>query len=124
MLQVFSMKILIVDDEPDMISILRQTLYKPDVVFADAFNGAEALKVFDEFKPDLVVTDYQMPKMNGLDLAVELQSINSKIPVILLTGIDVPSEYQGIFSQVFRKPLDSYNFKIYVHEELKKIMNL
>ena len=114
------MKILIVDDEPDMISILRQTLYKPDVVFADAYNGFEALKIFEEFRPDLVVTDYQMPKMNGLDLAIEVQSIDSKVPIVLLTGIDVPSEYQGVFSRVFRKPIDSYNFKVYVYGELQK----
>lgn len=118
------MKILIVDDEPDIISVLRQTLYTPDMVFADAPNGSEALKKIEEFQPDLVLTDYQMPKMNGLDLAVEMQSISSKIPVVLMTGIDVPSQYLGVFSRVFRKPLDPSRFKNYILEDLRREIKL
>lgn len=118
------MKILIVDDEPDMIAILRQTLEDPSAEFAEAFDGAEALKKFDEFNPDVVLTDYNMPNLNGLDLAVEMQSLNASIPVILITGIEVPSEYQGIFSRVFHKPVDMISIKDYIFEELKQELAL
>jgi two-component system cell cycle response regulator len=81
-------KILIVDDDPNMASIVKTALHGPGRVFLTAGDGVEAIeKVFTEM-PDLVVLDVMMPKMNGYQVCrlVKNDKTTWQIPVILLTA--------------------------------------
>src|SRR5512143_4338493 len=81
-------KILIVDDDPDVASIVKTTLAGPGRTFVTAGDGVEAVeKVFIEM-PDLVVLDVMMPKMNGYQVCrlVKNDKNTWQIPVILLTA--------------------------------------
>lgn len=60
-------KILIVDDEEDILEIIRYNLEKADYVIETALNGEEALRKAAYFKPDLVILDVMMPRKNGMD---------------------------------------------------------
>lgn len=60
-----SVKVLIVDDEPAMREVIGLILN--DFVITEASNGYEGLKVFEEVRPDLVLMDVMMPKMDGVE---------------------------------------------------------
>jgi adenylate cyclase len=81
-------KILIVDDEPFNLDLLEQELQDQDYEIERASDGAEALEKIPSFVPDVILLDYMMPKMNGLEVLRRLrQDENHKsIPVILLTA--------------------------------------
>ena len=81
-------KILIVDDEPFNLDLLEQELMEYDYVLERAVDGVDALEKTESFGPDLILLDYMMPKMSGLEVVKQLRQ-NDKhkgIPVILLTA--------------------------------------
>jgi CheY-like chemotaxis protein len=81
-------RILLVDDEPQIVDMLKQTLEKQGYRVTARFNGPEALKVLQE-QPDqfdLVITDMTMPQMTGDRLARHVWEIRPDLPVILCTG--------------------------------------
>jgi class 3 adenylate cyclase len=81
-------KILIVDDEPFNLDLLEQELMEYDYVIERAVDGVDALEKTASFAPDLILLDYMMPKMSGVEVVKQLrQSDKHKaIPVILLTA--------------------------------------
>jgi adenylate cyclase len=81
-------KILIVDDEPFNLDLLEQELMEYSYVIERANDGVEALEKTHSFKPDLILLDFMMPRMNGLEVVKRLrEDQNHKgIPVILLTA--------------------------------------
>jgi class 3 adenylate cyclase len=81
-------KILIVDDEPFNLDLLEQELADYDYVIERANDGVEALEKTESFQPDVILLDYMMPKMNGLEVVRRLRKIErlKSIPVILLTA--------------------------------------
>lgn len=83
-----SHKILIVDDEPFNLDLLEQELADYDYVIERAADGVEALETTASFKPDVILLDYMMPRMNGLEVVKHLRASpeHKAIPVILLTA--------------------------------------
>jgi DNA-binding NtrC family response regulator len=79
-------KILIVDDEPFNLDLLEQELTDRGYAVERARDGAEALRKIESLRPDLVLLDYMMPGMSGLDVLRELQSTESDVPVIVMTA--------------------------------------
>jgi adenylate cyclase len=81
-------KILIVDDEPFNLDLLEQELTEHDYVIEKAADGPEALEKTAGFEPDVILLDYMMPKMNGLEVIRRLRAIerHKSIPIILLTA--------------------------------------
>lgn len=80
--------VLIVDDERHITSIMRRRLEEAGFRVVEARNGVEALELAPKVCPDAVVTDLQMPRISGLELAVALTQLpaTKNIPVIMLTG--------------------------------------
>jgi CheY-like chemotaxis protein len=81
-------RILLVDDEPQIVDMVKQTLEKQGYRITARFNGPDALKVLQE-QPDqfdLVITDMTMPQMTGDRLARHVWEIRPDLPVILCTG--------------------------------------
>ncbi len=70
-------KILIADDEPHVSMILKQFLERSKYQVTTVLNGQQALDQIAKEMPDLLITDVQMPKMNGIDLC---EAINQNIP--------------------------------------------
>jgi DNA-binding response OmpR family regulator len=81
-------KILVVDDEDNIHKVLKRILTSTNVQPLFAFNGAEALQLAKEKKPDLILLDINMPKMDGNEVMRELRKSDDtkSIPVIMLTG--------------------------------------
>ena len=81
-------KILIADDRPEVGELVRVTLEGEDYQVVAAFNGKETLKRVRLEKPDLVLLDILMPKMDGFEVCRKLKKDpqTKKIPIILLTA--------------------------------------
>jgi DNA-binding NtrC family response regulator len=79
-------KILIADDEPSNRKILAQELTHKGFAVDTARNGREALTKIESVPPDLVILDYMMPEMTGLDVLRELRNRGNDTPVILITA--------------------------------------
>jgi CheY-like chemotaxis protein len=78
--------ILLVDDNKLGLSARRSVLEELGHRIVTASNGADALEQFTNSKFDLVVTDYKMPRMDGLELIVRLRKVSPELPVILISG--------------------------------------
>ena len=79
-------KILIVDDEPFNLDVLEQELTDRGYVIERAQSGVQALEKSESFRPDLVLLDYMMPGMNGIEVLTELRNRESDIPIIMVTA--------------------------------------
>jgi signal transduction histidine kinase/ActR/RegA family two-component response regulator len=107
-------KILIVDDDNDARETLRMILSMQDAEVVAAGGVEEALAVFDQFKPDLLISDLGMPGMDGYDLIKNIRSLRPEnggsVPAIALTGYVSAEEQQRVresgFNSHLSKPLD------------------
>lgn len=80
-------RILVVDDSPAVRRYLRGALEEHDGwrVCDEARNGQEAVERFQQMQPDVVVLDFQMPKMNGLDAARIITRLSPETPILMVT---------------------------------------
>lgn len=80
-------RILVADDNPAIRRCLRGLLdHREDwLVCEEASNGREAVEMFREKKPDLIVIDFQMPEMNGLDAARRIVALSPSTPILMVT---------------------------------------
>jgi len=81
-------KILIVDDEVDIIELLSYNLKKENFEVISAINGKEAIKIAQKTKPDIILMDVMMPEMDGMEACRQIKSFPqlSNIPLIFLTA--------------------------------------
>jgi two-component system response regulator RegX3 len=77
--------ILVVEDEESFVEALVVGLKREGFLVKVARDGAEALSVFDTVRPDLVLLDVMLPKVNGLDVCRELRA-KSRVPIIMVTA--------------------------------------
>ncbi len=98
---------LVVDDEKDIQDVLSEALNCMGFEVALADNGDEALAIFLENSFDLVLTDLEMPTMDGWNLAHLIKKRSPNTPVVLLTGVD----RETVWKKVKSAPIDSVIFK-------------
>jgi CheY-like chemotaxis protein len=87
------MRILLVDDEPDFVAVIKLTLEMKGYQVLAAYDGEEALAMITKEMPDLIILDVLMPKISGDDVAAALKNSPAtySIPIIFLTN--VPLEF-------------------------------
>ena len=103
-------KILLVDDEADLLRLWKLRLESKDYEVAIAESGEEALAIFATFKPDVVLTDLRMPGIDGLALFEAIRKLNKAVPVIIITAHGsipeaIEATRQGVFS-FLTKPIE------------------
>jgi len=83
-----SVKILIVDDEEDLVSTLQRLLQQefPGSRVDVAFSGEEGLSLLAARSYDLLIADFRMPGFNGLELIKGVRYLDSRVPIMLMTG--------------------------------------
>ncbi len=79
-------KVLIVDDEPDTLELVKTILESRGFKTTLASSGAEALSKITDGRPDLVILDIMMPDMDGWDVFRKIKEIDPKMPVAILTA--------------------------------------
>ena len=91
-------KVLVVDDEVHIVHVVAIKLRNNDYEVISADNGAEAYELACQERPDIIVSDFQMPVMSGLELVEKLRQCEETkdIPVIMLTArsFAIPKEQQ------------------------------
>jgi DNA-binding response OmpR family regulator len=85
-------KLLIVDDEVDLLAELEPLLERSGYDVCKATDGQQALELIDQEQPDLVILDVMMPHLDGREVVRQLRQHDNWIPVILLTKVGTPSE--------------------------------
>jgi len=103
-------RILLVDDESDLLSLWKLRLEGSGYEVTTALSGEEALAKFSTVNPHVVLTDLKMPGINGLALFEAIREINKAVPVIIITAHGsipeaVAATKQGVFS-FLTKPID------------------
>jgi len=83
-------KIVIVDDFTGVRSIVRESLIKRGYEVTECDNAADALKCFNGTQIDLLITDYDMPDMNGAELVQKIRDMSRYMftPVVMLSGVN------------------------------------
>ena len=117
-------RILVVDDDKNVVEVIRTRLQSEDFEVDVAFNGSEALKVVRDSQYDVMITDMKMPDMDGVELMRQVQSSNRTVQTIILTAygtIDsaVSAMKEGAFDYV-TKPFDGRELLFRVDRALEK----
>jgi len=104
-------KILVADDEPELVESLKTILENFDHEVITAADGAAALELLKQEVPDLLLLDVMMPEMDGYTLQKELSRDEtlSKIPVVIITALrSSPPLFKqfGQVSQILNKPFE------------------
>lgn len=103
------MKVLIVDDEPDLVETLTLMLKKQGFRVSSASTGIEGLEKAKQELPDIIILDLMMPEMDGFEMCKQLKSSEetSRIPIIILTA---RSDTEARF-KTFKYKADEYIVK-------------
>lgn len=86
------MHILIVEDEKGIVDFLKQGLEEENYTISTAYDGAEGLKKAIELPVDLVLLDWMLPKMQGIDVCKNVRIEKNNLPIIFLTAKDTVQE--------------------------------
>lgn len=90
-------KILVIDDEESFRQTIRLCLEDKSFNIITASSSEEGISLFEKERPDIVITDLKMPKMNGLDVLTHIKSLDSNVPIIMLTAFDdVPNTIEAM----------------------------
>src|SRR4051795_1302377 len=107
-------RILIVDDDPNLLVILAEQLHADGYDVVTARDGEEALRRLNQAWPDLLVIDMLMPRMDGLTLAREVKA-RADLPIIVLSAIDTADSKADLLEEV----AEDYVTKPYHYPELR-----
>jgi two-component system, NtrC family, response regulator AtoC len=117
-------KILVVEDDDGMRFFLSEVFEKEGFYFQAVKSGEEALKLFKQETFDLVVLDYNLPDMNGMETFVEIRKLYADMVVILITAfgskdLAIEAMEQGVFDY-FNKPLEIGELRVVIRRGLER----
>lgn len=118
-------KILVIDDDKLIRRIIKDTLGKLGYEVIEAENGESGLNLVKLYHPDIVITDYQMTGITGLEVLLEIIKLKLNIPVILLTGfgdvvLTIKSIQLGAFDYL-EKPINPSQLKATVQKAISSV---
>lgn len=117
------MKVLIVDDEPAIVDLIKINLELEGFDTCVCYTGQQALKAAPIFSPDLILLDIMLPDINGFEVCKELQNLN--IPIIMLTAKnDIKDKLYGLelgADDYITKPFDSRELTARIKTVLRRI---
>lgn len=85
-------RILVIDDDPALVSTLKRGLSYDGFVVDTAGSGDEGLAIARERQPDLVILDVMMPGLDGLEVLNRLRAGDERLPILMLTAKDAPAD--------------------------------
>jgi two-component system, OmpR family, KDP operon response regulator KdpE len=116
--QPISPRILLVDDDPNLLIVLSEQLRADGYGVTTARDGREALRLLDGGWPDLLIIDMMMPGMDGLSLAREIKS-RADLPIIVLSAIGAGDSKAAVLDEI----AEDYITKPYHYPELRARIN-
>lgn len=121
----FPLRILLVDDEPSTLQLVRKVLQADGHEIHEAVDGLQAVEVFEAVKPDLVLLDIVIPQIDGLDVLREIRKQDKIIGVIMVSALSseqlaVKSMLAGADDYV-RKPFKLRNIRLNIRRVMDKV---
>ena len=120
-----NIKILLAEDEKSLAELMKSAIGDFCESFTVVNNGEDGLKVYKKIKPDIVITDIMMPKMDGLDMSRAIREINPEQIIVILSAY---SETEKLLTAIdleikkyFIKPFDPDELLDYLCEAIQKI---
>jgi two-component system response regulator MprA len=117
--------VLIVDDDPKLLKMLQRTLVYENLNVFTASNGLEALPLVQTHRPDLIIVDWMMPKMDGLSFIQRLRDEENKTMILMLTARDaIENRVEGLESgadDYLVKPFAPAELVARVHAMLRRV---
>ena len=117
--------VLIVDDDQKLLKMLQRTLFYENLDVLTATHGLEALPLIERHKPDLLIVDWMMPKMDGLTLIRHLREANNRMMILMLTARDaIENRVDGLESgadDYLIKPFAPVELVARVHSLLRRV---
>lgn len=115
------MKILIVDDEKNILKLYQAELEDEGYTIATANSGKEALEIFEKEDPDLVTLDVLMPDIDGIQVLRQIKEKKPDLPVIMLTAYDYRDDFSVWVSDAYIvKSSDLTNLKATIKQIIEK----
>ena len=95
-----SRNILVVDDDPNVVEILTESLRGKGYKTESAYSGTEAVEKYDSFQPDLVILDILLPEKNGFEVCDEIRTRDTHrdVPIIIISANSIPDSMVRVFS--------------------------
>ncbi len=112
-------KLIFIDDEADICEAFAILMESDTTQIFTFTSPTDFLKNVDSIGPDLIISDYRMPGMTGIELA---QKLSPKLPKVLLTG-ELNLKDTSAFIEVFQKPCDFRALRKFINEFEAKIAN-
>jgi len=121
------LKVLLVEDEEKLASLLKSSIGDYFYSFSIANDGKDGLDKFTKVLPDIVISDIMMPKLDGLQMAQKIKKINPNVPIIILSAF---SEKEKLLNAIdvgvvkyFIKPFDPDELLEYLNTLSKNIQS-
>ncbi|MFO0751973.1 MAG: response regulator [Thermodesulfovibrionales bacterium] len=115
------MKILVVDDEKNILKLYQAELEDEGYTVVTANSGREALEVFEKENPDIVTLDILMPDMDGIQVLRQMKEKKPAIPIIMLTAYDYRDDFSVWISDAYVvKSSDLANLKATIKQVIQK----
>ncbi|MBW7938191.1 MAG: sigma-54-dependent Fis family transcriptional regulator [Candidatus Omnitrophica bacterium] len=116
--------VLLADDEENVRFAMRETLEPMGCICTEAGSGREAVEKFESNRFDLVLLDYRMPEMDGIEVLKEIHAINPEVPVLFVTAygskeLALEALRTGAYDY-FTKPFDIEEMRVVVRRALEK----
>ncbi|MBN1431070.1 MAG: response regulator transcription factor [Anaerolineae bacterium] len=116
--------VLIVDDDQKLLKMLQRTLSYEGLQIFTATNGQDALAQVDAYRPDIIILDWLMPKMDGLAVVQQLRAENNRVFILMLTARDaLENRVEGLESgadDYLVKPFEPAELVARIHALLRR----
>jgi DNA-binding response OmpR family regulator len=112
--------LLLVDDEPEIVDVLRDYFEERGYSVMSAVNGRDALVLASLTRPDAVILDIRMPDIEGPEVLRELRALDDSIPVVMLSGTDD----EALARELLQVGAFDYVRKPFVFDNLDDVMRL
>jgi len=121
-----TLRVLLVEDEEKLSSLLKNAIGDSFYKFSVASNGEEGLELFEKLRPDIIITDIMMPKKTGLEMAKEIRAIDAHVPIIILSAFSETQKFLDAIDvgvvKYFIKPFDPDELLEYM-ESLESVLS-
>ncbi len=109
-------KVLVIDDENDILLIIKSALHEEGYDVTTANNGYDGLALAEDASPDLIILDIMMPEMDGFEVLQQLKENEktAQIPVVILTGMSSKDKIR----EALNKGIDYYIVKPFEYQDL------
>ena len=111
---------LYVEDEEIVREILGMFLRRRFKDLYEAENGLDGLELFKKYNPDIVITDIEMPIMNGLEMIKQIKELDESKPIIIITAFKDEAHNSNLADEIIHKPINNRDLIEKIHNLILK----